>query len=36
MKDPGFLEVMPWMKKSDKEVPILKKGQQVEVKAIRL
>ena len=25
-KDPGFLEVMPWMRTTDKEIPLYKKG----------
>jgi DNA topoisomerase IA len=32
----GFLEVMPWMVASDKEIPVYKVGQQVEVKQIRI
>lgn len=34
--DHGFLEIMPWMLAADKEIPVYHKGQQVEVKQIRI
>lgn len=32
----GFLEVMPWLLAGDKEIPIYKVGEKVDVKAIRI
>jgi len=34
--DQGFLEVMPWLLMTDKEIPVYKVGQVVDVKAIRI
>ncbi|CDW89802.1 dna topoisomerase 3-beta-1-like [Stylonychia lemnae] len=36
LKEEGFLEVMPWLLQSDKEIPVYKMGQQVDIKAIRI
>ncbi len=32
----GFLEIMPWLIASDKEIPIYKVGEKVDIKAIRI
>lgn len=32
----GFLEIMPWLVASDKEIPLFKVGETVDVKAIRI
>ena len=36
LRDPGFYDIMPWMKIEDKEVPLLKVGQSLNIKSMRL
>ena len=36
MTDPGFLEIMPWLRHGDKEIPVYTVGDIIDIKSTKV